>query len=164
MTNDAWWYYFDAMILHFLHKVWHKLLFERLSKERIIALSWINLHLFGYFSTLRWLFANMIFNPHKLGIHKILQHIPLNAIFDAPYKRQVARAVNIADLRLIAKNRAHKVCCTSRHVYECILGSISISAAKEADLLSEDVRPKVSMLIHAFFLALVKCTMWIVWA
>jgi len=50
-----------------------------------------------------------MFNPHKLGIHKILQHIPLNAIFDAPYKRRLARAVNIADLRLIAKSRAHKV-------------------------------------------------------
>lgn len=52
----------------------------------------------------------MIFNPHKLGVHKVLQHIPLNALFDAPYKRRLARAVNIADLRLIAKARAHKVC------------------------------------------------------
>ena len=51
----------------------------------------------------------MMFNPHKLGIHKILKHIPLNAIFDAPYKRRLAKAVNIADLRLIAKSRAHKV-------------------------------------------------------
>jgi L-lactate dehydrogenase (cytochrome) len=51
----------------------------------------------------------MIFNPHKLGVHKVLQHIPLNAIFDAPYKRAVKKAVNIADLRLIAKSRAHKV-------------------------------------------------------
>ncbi|EEC50256.1 glycolate oxidase [Phaeodactylum tricornutum CCAP 1055/1] len=51
----------------------------------------------------------MIFNPHKLGLHKILKHIPLNAIFDAPYKRKLARAVNIADLRLIAKSRAHKM-------------------------------------------------------
>lgn len=60
----------------------------------------------------------MIFNPHKLGIHKILQHIPLNAVFDAPYKRRLARAVNIADLRLIAKSRAHKV----RSLLQCLFG------------------------------------------
>ena len=47
--------------------------------------------------------------PHKLGLHKILKHIPLNAIFDAPSKRRLAKAVNIADLRLCAKARAHKV-------------------------------------------------------
>ena len=52
----------------------------------------------------------MIFNPHKLGVHKVLQHIPLNAVFDAPYQRALKKAVNIADLRLIAKSRAHKVC------------------------------------------------------
>lgn len=51
----------------------------------------------------------MVFNPHKLGVHKVLKYIPLNAIFDAPYKRKLAKAVNIADLRLIAKSRAHKV-------------------------------------------------------
>ena len=51
----------------------------------------------------------MIFNPHKLGIHKVLKYVPLNAIFDAPYKRALKRAVNIADLRTIAKSRAHKV-------------------------------------------------------
>ena len=48
-------------------------------------------------------------NPHKLGVHKILKHIPLNAIFDIPSKRRLAKAVNIADLRLCAKARAHKV-------------------------------------------------------
>jgi len=47
--------------------------------------------------------------PHKLGVHKILKHIPLNAIFDVPSKRRLAKAVNIADLRLCAKARAHKV-------------------------------------------------------
>jgi L-lactate dehydrogenase (cytochrome) len=52
----------------------------------------------------------MLFNPHKLGVHKILKHIPLNAVFDAPYKARLKRAVNIADLRDIAKARAHKVC------------------------------------------------------
>jgi hypothetical protein len=52
----------------------------------------------------------MVFNPHALGVHKVLKHIPLNALFDAPYKRRLAKAVNIADLRLIAKARAHKVC------------------------------------------------------
>lgn len=51
----------------------------------------------------------MIFNPHKLGVHKVLQHIPLGPVFDAPYKRRLAKAVNIADLRLIAKSRAHKM-------------------------------------------------------
>lgn len=39
----------------------------------------------------------------------MLQHIPLNALFDAPYKAALKKAVNIADLRLIAKSRAHKV-------------------------------------------------------
>ena len=51
----------------------------------------------------------MLFNPHKLGVQKVLKHIPLNAIFDAPYKRALKKAVNIADLRLIAKARSHKV-------------------------------------------------------
>ncbi len=51
----------------------------------------------------------MLFNPHKLGVHKVLQHIPLNALFDAPYQAALKKAVNIADLRLIAKSRAHKV-------------------------------------------------------
>lgn len=51
----------------------------------------------------------MIFNPHKLGMHKVLKHIPLAGVFDAPYKAAVKKAVNIADLRLIAKSRAHKV-------------------------------------------------------
>lgn len=52
----------------------------------------------------------MLFNPHKLGMHKVLKHIPLGAVFDAPYKAALKKAVNIADLRLIAKSRAHKVC------------------------------------------------------
>jgi hypothetical protein len=51
----------------------------------------------------------MLFNPHKLGVHKVLEHIPLGKLFDAPYKAKLRRAVNIADLRLIAKARAHKV-------------------------------------------------------
>lgn len=51
----------------------------------------------------------MIFNPHKLGLHKVLQHIPLGPVFDAPYKAMLKKAVNIADLRLIAKARAHKM-------------------------------------------------------
>ena len=51
----------------------------------------------------------MLFNPHKYGIHKVLSKIPLNALFDLPYKRALAKAVNIADLRIIAKARAHKV-------------------------------------------------------
>ena len=51
----------------------------------------------------------MIFNPHKLGLHKVLQHIPLGPVFDAPYKAMLKKAINIADLRRIAKARAHKV-------------------------------------------------------
>ena len=58
----------------------------------------------------------MLFNPHKLGLHKVLKHIPLGAVFDAPYKAALKKAVNIADLRLIAKSRAHKVGC-----YYCCL-------------------------------------------
>ena len=59
--------------------------------------------------------------PHKLGVHKILKHIPLNAIFDYPAKQRLRKAVNIADLRLCAKQRAHKVgshmmdICMSKH-------------------------------------------------
>ena len=53
--------------------------------------------------------AIMVINPHKLGVHKVLQHIPLNKVFDAPAKARLAKAVNIADLRLCAKQRAHKV-------------------------------------------------------
>jgi hypothetical protein len=64
----------------------------------------------------------MLFNPHKLGLHKILKHIPLNAIFDAPYKARLRRAVNIADLRAIAKARAHKVClCTHAMELELLI-------------------------------------------
>ena len=61
----------------------------------------------------------MIFNPHKMGVHKVLKHIPLNAVFDAPYQRAVKRAVNIADLRVIAKSRAHKVSDTRCHENNC---------------------------------------------
>jgi len=50
----------------------------------------------------------MIFNPHKLGLHKILQHIPLSRILDARHQAKLRKAVNIADLRRIAKGRAHK--------------------------------------------------------
>jgi len=56
----------------------------------------------------------MVINPHKLGVHKVLQHIPLNKVFDAPAKARLAKAVNIADLRLCAKQRAHKVSCLIR--------------------------------------------------
>lgn len=51
----------------------------------------------------------MTITPHSLGVHKVLKHIPLNAILDAPSKRRLAKAVNIADLRLCAKARAHKM-------------------------------------------------------
>ena len=80
----------------------------------------------------------MSITPHSLGVHKILKHIPLNVIFDAPAKRRLAKAVNIADLRLCAKARAHKVRGYLRvsssscfvdvtldlytDIYECVLG------------------------------------------
>jgi len=48
-------------------------------------------------------------NPHKIGIHKILRKIPLNKILDVASKRKLAKAINIADLRQCAKQRAHKM-------------------------------------------------------
>lgn len=52
----------------------------------------------------------MIFNPHKvLSIHKLLRHVPLNALLDRPYQRAVRKAVNIADLRRVAQQRAHRM-------------------------------------------------------
>jgi len=51
----------------------------------------------------------MAITPHTLGVHKILKHIPLNALFNYPSKQRLAKAVNIADLRLCAKARAHKM-------------------------------------------------------
>ncbi|GMI58393.1 hypothetical protein ScalyP_jg2606 [Parmales sp. scaly parma] len=47
---------------------------------------------------------------HKLGLHKVLKHVPLvSKILNAPYKHQLKNAVNIADLRMVAKSRAHKM-------------------------------------------------------
>lgn len=41
---------------------------------------------------------------HKLGLHKVLKHVPLvSKILNAPYKHQLKNAVNIADLRMVAK-------------------------------------------------------------
>lgn len=51
----------------------------------------------------------MAITPHTLGVHHVLKYIPLNAVFNAPSKRRLAKAVNIADLRLCAKARAHKM-------------------------------------------------------
>jgi hypothetical protein len=54
--------------------------------------------------------CTMLLDPHKLGVHKILKHVPLNALFlDRPYQMAVQKAVNIADLRAIASKRAHKM-------------------------------------------------------
>jgi len=44
-----------------------------------------------------------------MGVHKILKYIPLNAVFDAAAKGRLRKAINIADLRLCAKARAHKM-------------------------------------------------------
>ena len=38
--------------------------------------------------------------PHKLGVHKLLKHIPLNLIFDAPSKRRLAKAVILEVLKV----------------------------------------------------------------
>jgi len=51
----------------------------------------------------------MVLNPHKLGVHKILQHIPLNALLDQPFQSALKKAVNVGDLRLLAKSRAHRM-------------------------------------------------------
>ena len=51
----------------------------------------------------------MIFNPHKFGLHKVFRHIPLSGLLDAPYRNALQTTVNIADLRHIAKARAHKM-------------------------------------------------------
>mmetsp|Transcript_13469 Transcript_13469/g.19312 ORF Transcript_13469/g.19312 Transcript_13469/m.19312 type:complete len:432 (-) Transcript_13469:1379-2674(-) len=51
----------------------------------------------------------MPITPHSLGVDKILKHIPLNKIFDYPAQQRLKKAVNIADLRLCAKARAHKM-------------------------------------------------------
>jgi hypothetical protein len=59
----------------------------------------------------------MIVNPHKLGVHKILKHIPLNGVLDAQHQAKLRKAVNIADLRLIAKSRAHEVRAVHQDLY-----------------------------------------------
>ncbi|GMI23822.1 hypothetical protein TrCOL_g8663 [Triparma columacea] len=47
---------------------------------------------------------------HRMGVHKVLSKVPLvKPILEAPYARAVDNAVNIADLRKIAKWRAHKM-------------------------------------------------------
>ncbi|CAB9513575.1 Peroxisomal (S)-2-hydroxy-acid oxidase [Seminavis robusta] len=52
----------------------------------------------------------MIFNPHKLGVHKVLQYIPwMGRLLDIQHQARVRQAVNIADLRNIARGRAHKM-------------------------------------------------------
>ncbi len=59
--------------------------------------------------SLRSTARTMMFDPHKLGLHKVLRHFPLNSLFDRPYQVAVQKAVNIADLRAIASRRAHKM-------------------------------------------------------
>jgi len=47
---------------------------------------------------------------HKLGLHKVLSKVPMvHSILNAPFKSMVKDAVNIADLRDIAKLRSHKM-------------------------------------------------------
>ena len=51
----------------------------------------------------------MLLDPHKLGVHKILQHVPLSELLNRPFQAAVEKAVNVADLRVIASQRAHKM-------------------------------------------------------
>mmetsp|Transcript_13133 Transcript_13133/g.26078 ORF Transcript_13133/g.26078 Transcript_13133/m.26078 type:complete len:431 (-) Transcript_13133:172-1464(-) len=47
---------------------------------------------------------------HRMGVDKVLGKVPfVGSILDAPYKRMLRKAVNIADLRKIAKLRAHRM-------------------------------------------------------
>ena len=50
--------------------------------------------------------------PHSLGVHKVLKHLnPLvKPMLDFLPNRRLAQAVNIADLRLCAEQRMHKMC------------------------------------------------------
>lgn len=52
----------------------------------------------------------MLFNPHKVGLHRVLRHIPLvGRLLDARHQARLRRAVNLADLRQIARDRAHRM-------------------------------------------------------
>jgi L-lactate dehydrogenase (cytochrome) len=46
-----------------------------------------------------------------------LKHIPLNGVLDAQHQAKLRKAVNIADLRLIAKSRAHEVRAVHQDLY-----------------------------------------------
>lgn len=77
----------------------------------------------------------MLFNPHKLGVHKILKHVPLSVsrILDVRHQRNVRKAVNIADLRRIAQQRSHKM------VFDYLDGGCDdeISLRRNKDAFSE---------------------------
>lgn len=53
----------------------------------------------------------MLFNPHKLGVHKVLRPIakPVARLLDAAHQANVGRAVNIGDLRAVARRRSHRM-------------------------------------------------------
>ena len=52
----------------------------------------------------------MVFNPHKLGFHKVLKHLGIvGRVLDRGHQTRLKRAVNIADLRLVAKQRSHRM-------------------------------------------------------
>jgi len=50
-------------------------------------------------------------SPHDLGIHKVLKHIRpiINPLVDTFSKHRLNNAVNIADLRICARKRSHKM-------------------------------------------------------
>ena len=61
-------------------------------------------------------------SPHDLGLHHVLKPLrPLvNPLVDTLAKRRLEKAVNIADLRMCAKKRAHKmVTCVLRAHTRC---------------------------------------------
>mmetsp|Transcript_16087 Transcript_16087/g.30623 ORF Transcript_16087/g.30623 Transcript_16087/m.30623 type:complete len:98 (-) Transcript_16087:507-800(-) len=79
----------------------------------------------------------MLFSPHKLGLHKVLQYIPLGAVLDAPFEaavqKAVQKAVNIAHLRVIAQQRSHRM------VFDYLDGSAGdeITLCRNKDVFSE---------------------------
>ncbi|KAH8063523.1 very-long-chain-(S)-2-hydroxy-acid oxidase [Aureococcus anophagefferens] len=55
---------------------------------------------------------NMGWSPHSLGVHKLLGPLrPLvTPVVDAASRRRLAKCVNVADLRIAAEKRMHRMC------------------------------------------------------
>ena len=72
--------------------------------------------------------------PHSLGVHRLLAPLrPLARVLDVPSQRRLAAAVNIADLRSCAAQRAHKM------VFDYIDGAADdeITCGRNRDAFSE---------------------------